>query len=90
MLIVYYIYRMEEFVTLYYGIFAILGEGAKEFAQHTGCSNQVAEKTLWGQIFLNKLKMEHQGWTTTHKQEWGLFLLEHLLHNVASMRKKEH
>ena len=80
---------MEEFVTLYYGNFSILGERAKEFAWHTSCSNQFADRTLWSQIFLDKLKREHLGWTTTHRQEWGLFLLEHLLHNVDSMRKKE-
>ena len=81
---------MEEFVTLYYGNFTILGEQAKEFVQCTGCSNWVAGRTLWGQMFLNELKREQPGWTTVHKQEWRLFLLEHLLHNVASMKKKEH
>ena len=68
---------------------AQLLEGAKEFAQHTSCSNWVGDRTLWGQIFLDELKREHLGWTTAHKQEWGLFLLEHLLYNVASMKKKE-
>ena len=31
----------------------------------------------------------HPCWSTTHHQEWGLFLLEHLLHNVAAMSRKE-
>ena len=26
-----------------------------------------------------------KGWSTAHKQEWGLFLLEHMIHNVAAM-----
>ena len=30
-----------------------------------------------------------EGWTTTHRQERGLFLLKHLLHNVTTMKKKE-
>ena len=79
---------MEEFDTLYHGNFAILGERVKEFSKYTGCSNQVADRTLQGQIFLDELKRQHPDWTTTHKQEWGLFLLEYLLHNVASMKKK--
>ena len=81
---------MEELITLYHSNFVILWERAKEFTQQTGCSNCVADWTLRSQIFLDELRMEHPGWTTTHRQEWGLFLLEHLLHNAASMRKKEH
>ena len=81
---------MEEFVTPYYGSFAILGEWVKEFTWCTGCSNWIADRTLWGQIFPNELKRERQGWTTTHKLEWGFFLLECLLHNVTYMKKKEH
>ena len=38
----------------------------------------------------NELRREHLGWNTTQHQEWGLFLLEHLLHNAAPMRGKEH
>ena len=34
------------------------------------------------------LGKDHLGQRTTH-QEWGLFLLEHLLHNVAAMQMKE-
>ena len=33
---------------------------------------------------------EQPGWTTTQKQEWGLFMLEHLLHNMANMRRIEY
>ena len=83
-------YRMEELLTLYYGNFAILGERVRDFAWCTSCSNCIADRTQRSQIFLDKLKREHPGWTTTHRQEWGLFLLEHLLHNTDSMKKKEH
>ena len=81
---------MEELITLYYGYFAILRERARDFAQCFGCSNCIADRTLRIQIFLDKLRIEHPGWTTTHRQEWGLFLLEHLLHNAAFVKKKEH
>ena len=81
---------MEELITLYYGNFTILGERVKDFVQHTGCSNCIADRTPWSQIFLDELKREHPGWITTNRQEWRLFLLEHLLHNVTSMREKEH
>ena len=40
------------------------------------------------QLFLDELHREHPDWTTTQKQEWGLFMLEHLLHNVAAMCRK--
>ena len=80
---------MEELITLYYGNFSILGERAKDFTQCSGCSNCVTDRTLQSQIFLDELKMENPGWTTAHRQEWGLFLLECLFHNVASMKKKE-
>ena len=42
-----------------------------------------------GQLFLDELHREHPGWTTTQKQEWCLFMLEHLLHNAATMQKRE-
>ena len=88
MLIIYS--RMEELVTLHHRSFTILVEQVKEFAQRTSCSNRVADWTLRGQLFLNELRWEHPQWSTTHKQEWGLFLLDHLLHNTAFMRRKEH
>ena len=81
---------MEELIILYYGNFAILRDRVREFAWHTGCSNCVADRTLRSQIFLNELRREHLGWTTTYRQEWGLFLLEYMLHYVASMKKKEY
>ena len=83
-------YRMEELVTLYYGNFSILGEWVREFAQRTSCSNQVADWTLWNQLSLTELHREHLGWNTAPKLEWGLFLLEHMLHNTANMWRKEH
>ena len=79
--------RMEEMVTLQYGSFAILGEWAKEFTQRIGCSKRVANQTLQGQLYLNKLKREHPGWNTAQWQEWGLIWLEHLFH---TMRRKGH
>ena len=83
-------YMMEELITLYYGNFAILGERVRDFTWHTGCSNCDADRTLRSQIFFDELKREHLGWTTDHRQEWGLFLLNCLLHNADSMKKKEH
>ena len=81
---------MEELVTLHYEHFSILGEQAKEFAQRNSCSNQVADQTFWGQLFLNELRRKHLGWSTACKHEWDLFLLECMLHNVAAMWRKEH
>ena len=81
---------MEELITLYYGNFAILGERARDFAGCTSCSNYIADRTLRSQFFLDKVRREHPGQTTTQMQEWGLFLFECLLHYVASMKKKEH
>ena len=83
-------YRMEKLLTLHYGNFSILGEWVKEFAQRTGCSNWVADWTLCSQLFLDEIRREHLGWSATHKQEWGLFLLKSMLHNAASMWRKEH
>ena len=80
---------MEELVNLQYGSFTTLGEQTWEFIQRTGCSNRVAKQTLQGQLYLNKLRRQHPGWNTAQCQEWGLFLLEYLLHNAASMRRKE-
>ena len=80
---------MEELITLYYGSFAILGEEAKDFAWHTSCSNCVTDRALMSQIFLNKLRREHLGWTTTYRHKRRPFLLECLFHYVASMKKKE-
>ena len=82
--------RMEELITLQYGNFTILGEQTKVFTPRTRYSNRVANWTLRGQFYPNKLRREHRGWNTAQCQEWGLFLLEHLLHNTASMRRKEH
>ena len=80
---------MEELIILYYGNFAIPGDRVREFAQCTGCSNHVPDRILRSQIFLDELRREHPGWTTTQRQEWGL-LLEHLFHYAAFMKKKEH
>ena len=82
-------YSMEELVTLYYGNFSLLGEWVREFAWSISCSNQVAGWTLWSLLFLIKFQREHLGWSTTQKQEWGLFLWEWMLHNVASLQRKE-
>ena len=71
---------MEKLVTLKYGNFTIEREQVKKCAQRTSCSNRVANQTHRGQLYVNELRRE---------QEWGLFLLEHLLHNAASMSRKE-
>ena len=52
-----------------------------------GCSKRVTKKDLWGQLYLAELRRDHLGWSTTHHQEWGLFLLDHMLHNAAAMWK---
>ena len=80
---------MKELIILYYGSFAILGDRVREYAWWTSCSNCIVDWTLRSQIFLKELRREHPGWTTAQRQEWGLFLLEHLLHYADSMRKKE-
>ena len=81
---------MEELVTLQYGSFTILGEQVREYAQMTSCPNWVTNRTLWGQLYLSELRRKHPGWNATQYQEWGLFLLEGLLHNTVSIRGKEH
>ena len=81
--------RMEEMVTLQYGSFATLSEWLKEDDQRTGHLKRVAEWALWGQLYFDEIRREHPTWKTTHHQEWGLFLIEHLLHNMAAMQKKE-
>ena len=80
---------MEEMVTLQYGSFAALREGAKVVTLTTGLLKRVADQTLMGQLFLDELKMEHLGWKTTQHQEWGLFLLDRLFYNATAMQRKE-
>ena len=76
--------RMKELITLQYGSFTILGERAKEFAQGTGCSKQVANQTLLDQLYLNELKRAPR--LEYHPMPgMGLFLLEYLLHYAATM-----
>ena len=81
---------MEELVSLQYGSFTILGDQAREYAQKTSCSNRVADWTIQSQLYLSDLRRENPGWNTAQHQEWGLFLLEHLLHDAASMKRKEY
>ena len=80
---------MEELITLQHGSFTILEERVREYAQRTGCPNQVADWTLQVQLYVNTLRREHLNGNATWHWEWGLFLLEYLLHNTASMRRKE-
>ena len=61
----------------------------KEYAQRTSCPNWVADQTLQSQLYHSQLRREHPGWNTSWCQEWGLFQLEYLLHNAASMRRKD-
>ena len=82
-------YRMEELDILHYRNFSILGEWVREFTQRTSYSNWVANWTHWGQLFLDEIRREHLGWSTACKQEWGLFLLYCMIHNTASMQRKE-
>ena len=88
MLIIYY--SMEDLVTLHYRNFSILAKQEREFAQRTHCSNWVADPTLKSKLFLHKLWWEHLGWSTTQKQEWGLFFLQYMLYNAATMQRTEH
>ena len=78
---------MEELFILH---FMNLGKRVKEYAQTTGCSNQVAEWALHSQLFLDEMKREHLGWNATHRQEWNLFLLEQMFHNATAMWHKKH
>ena len=61
----------------------------KQDALRAGRSKRVAEWALQGQHYLDELKREHLGWRTTCHQEWGLFLLDNLLHNAAAMQRRE-
>ena len=74
---------MEEWDILQYGSFTILGEWVREYAQRTSCSNQIADQTLWHQLYSSKLRRELPGWNTVQCKGWGLFLPEHLLYNTA-------
>ena len=80
---------MKELITSYNGNLAILGKRVKEYAQRTGCSNQVANQALWSQLFLDEMKKEHPGRNATCRQEWNLFLLERMFHNATTMWHKE-
>ena len=80
---------MEELITLHYGNFTSLGQRARDFVWCTSCSNHIADRALRTHIFLDEMRRKHPDWASTHKQEWGLSLLECLLLNVASMQKKE-
>ena len=75
---------MEELITLYYGNFVILGDRVRDFTWQTDCSNHIADR--------NCEESDLPWWVEegTYWQEWGLFLLEHLLHYADSMWKKEH
>ena len=50
---------------------------------------RVTEWAVQGQLYLERLRRDHPGWSTACHQEWGLFLLECLLHNAAAMQRKE-
>ena len=81
--------RMEELVTAVWMFHNIRREG-KGICPEDWCSKQVANQTLWDQLYHRELRREYPGWNTTQHQEWGLFLLEHLLHNASTMRWREH
>ena len=76
---------MEKLITLHLNNFAILGKRAKECAQRTGCSNQVADQALQSQLFLDEMKKECPGQNATQRQQWNLFLLERMFHNAITM-----
>ena len=80
---------MEELVILQYDSFVTLGERVEYDAQQTGCSYSVTDWALHGQLYLDELRRDHLSCSTSHCQEWGLFLLEHLLHNAANMQWKD-
>ena len=80
---------MEELVTLQYSSFTALGKRAKQDALRMGCLKRVTEGVLWGQLYLGELRRDHPGWSSTHHQEWWLFLQECLLHNAAAMQRNE-
>ena len=80
-------FRMEEMITLQYGSYTALGEWVKVLAQST--SHWSTEHSLRFQLFLDELRKINSNWSVAHRQEWGLFLLEHLFHTTASMRWRE-
>ena len=82
-------FSLEEMVMLQYSNLATFSEWAKEDTQRTGHSKRVAERALWGQLYLDEIRKKYLTWKTTCHQEWELFLLEHLLHNVVAMWRKE-
>ena len=81
--------RMEEMVMLQYSSFAALSQWAKVLTPSTSHSNRVTEHSLRFQLFLDEMRKINSNWSVTHRQEWCLFLLEHLFHTAASMRLKE-
>ena len=80
---------MEEMVTLLYGSFAALGEWVNIVVPTTSHSKRVADWALKGLLFLDELRRKHPVWKTIWHQEWAIFLLESLFHNVTEMQRKE-
>ena len=70
---------------LQYGSFTTLGEQVKQVALRTGCSKGVAEWAPQLQLYVDELRRDHPGRRTASHQEWGLFLLECLFHNVVAL-----
>ena len=68
-------YGIEELITLQYGNFTFLRERAKDFPQHTSCSNCIADRALRTQIFLDKMRREHLGWATAPQARVGTLLI---------------
>ena len=54
---------MEELFILQYRGFTALGQRVKYDAQQIGHFKRVTDWALHGQLYLNKLRSDHMGWT---------------------------
>ena len=82
-------YRMEELITLHYGNFTILRERVRDFTWCTTCLTTLLIELLEPRSSLMKWVENTQGGHCLQARV-GTLLIGCLLHNAASMRKKEH
>ena len=82
-------YIMEELFILYHGNLSILGGSVREYAQRTGCSKTGCQPDSLEPVILRQITQGASGLDYSLETEWGLFLLEHMLYNVAAMWRKE-
>ena len=58
-------------------------------AQSTSYSNRSTKHSLRFQLILDEMRKTNSNLSVTHRQKWGLFLLEHLFHAAAFLWQKE-